>query len=71
MPAGKLLRALGVHGDEAELRNASEEFTGHCLALTLLGSYLADAYDGDIRRRKEVSGHLADDIRQGLARREK
>ena len=62
----KLLRALGVHGDEAELRNASEEFTGHCLALTLLGSYLADAYDGDIRRRKEVSGHLADDIRQGL-----
>ena len=62
----KLLRALGVHGDEAELRNASEEFTGHCLALTLLGSYLADAYDGDIRRRKEVSGHLADDVRQGL-----
>jgi tetratricopeptide (TPR) repeat protein len=61
----KLLRALGVHGDEAELRSASEEFNGHCLALTLLGSYLADAYHGDIRRRKEVSGHLAQDIRQG------
>src|SRR5262249_6549598 len=38
----KLLRALDVRGDEAELRSASDEFNGHCLALTLLGSYLAD-----------------------------
>jgi len=36
----QLLRALGVKGDEAELRNGSDEFSGHCLALTLLGSYL-------------------------------
>ena len=62
----KLLRALGVKGDEAELRTASDEFTGHCLALTLLGSYLTDAYDGDLRRRKDVSEHLADDVRQGV-----
>src|SRR6516162_9418890 len=55
----KLLRALGVKGHEAELRSASEEFSGHCLALTLLGSYLTDAYDGDIRSRNEVPGHLA------------
>jgi hypothetical protein len=34
----KLLRALGVKGNETELRTASEEFSGHCLALTLLGS---------------------------------
>ena len=61
----KLLRALGIKGDEAELRNASDEFNGHCLALTLLGSYLSDAYSGDIRRRREVSEHLAHDIRQG------
>ena len=26
----KLLRALGVKGDEAELRSASDEFSGHC-----------------------------------------
>jgi len=45
----KLLRALGVHGPEAELRSASDEFRGHCFALTLLGSYLTDAYNGDIR----------------------
>jgi hypothetical protein len=62
----KLLRALGVKGDEAELRSASEEFCGHCLALTLLGSYLTDAYNGDIRCRGEVSGHLAHDVRQGV-----
>jgi hypothetical protein len=61
----KLLRALGVKGDEAELRSASERFSGHCLALTLLGSYLTDACNGDIRRSKEVSDQLAHDVRQG------
>jgi hypothetical protein len=61
----KLLRALGVKGHEAELRSASDEFSGHCLALTLLGGYLTDAYNGDIRCRKEVSERLAHDVRQG------
>src|SRR5499427_1280344 len=61
----KLLRALGVKGGEAELRSASDEFSGHCLALTLLGSYLSDAYEGDVRRRAEVSTHLAGDVRHG------
>jgi Protein kinase domain len=61
-----LLRALGVQGDETELRSASDEFSGHCLALTLLGSYLTDAYHGDIRRRQEVSTRLAHDQRQGF-----
>ncbi|MBV8353294.1 MAG: protein kinase [Verrucomicrobia bacterium] len=62
----KLLRALGVTGDEVELRSTSDEFSGHCLALTLLGSYLTDAFNGDIRCRSEVSGRLADDLRQGV-----
>src|SRR5271165_1439803 len=62
----KLLRALGVKGHEAELRTTSDEFSGHCLALTLLGSYLTDAYEGDIRCRKEVSERLARDVRQGF-----
>jgi predicted ATPase len=61
----KLLGALGVKGNEAELRTASDEFAGHCLALTLLGSYLTDAYNGDIRRRKDLSEHLADDKHRG------
>ena len=54
----KLLRGLGVKGDQAKLRSASDEFSGHCLALTLLGSYLTDAYNGDVRSRKEVSERL-------------
>jgi Protein kinase domain/NACHT domain len=62
----KLLRALGVEGHEEELRSASNEFNGHCLALTLLGSYLTDAFNGDIRCRKEVSERLAHDVRQGV-----
>jgi predicted ATPase len=62
----KLLRALGARGNEEELRSASDEFSGHGLALTLLGSYLSDAYSGDIRRRKEVCEHLAHDLRQGV-----
>jgi hypothetical protein len=61
----RLLRAMGVKGDEAALQSASQEFHGHCLALTLLGSYLTDAYNGDVRRRKEVSEHLTYDVRQG------
>ena len=61
----KLLRALGVKGSETQLRSASDEFSGHCLALTLLGSYLTDAYDGDVSCRREVSERLAHDIRQG------
>jgi len=62
----KTKRLLGVRGHEAELRSASDEFSGHSLALTLLGSYLTDAYKGDIRCRKEVSARLAHDVRQGV-----
>ena len=62
----ELLRAMGVKGDEEKLRSASKEFSGHCLALTLLGSYLSDAYNGDIRFLQEVSEHLAHDVRQGV-----
>jgi tRNA A-37 threonylcarbamoyl transferase component Bud32/predicted ATPase len=61
----KLLRALEVKGPESDLRSASEEFGGHCLALTLLGSFLSDAYNGEIRRREEVACRLAHDVRQG------
>ena len=62
----KLLRTLGVNGPEGEFRRASDEFSGHCLALTLLGGYLADAFNGDIRFREEVSARLAHDVRQGV-----
>ena len=57
---------MGVKGQETELQSASDEFGGHCLALTLLGSYLTDAYNGDVRFRKEVSERLTHDVRQGV-----
>jgi tetratricopeptide (TPR) repeat protein len=52
----ELLKKLGVRrGKEEELRSASEELRGHGLALTLLGTYLRDVCDGDVRRRREVT----------------
>ena len=48
----ELLRRLGVEGPAAELEAASEEFGGHGLALSLLGTYLRDVCDGDVRRRR-------------------
>src|SRR5262249_37762877 len=59
-----LLRARGAKGTEEELREASREYKGHGLALTLLGSYLEDVAEGDVRRRREV-GPLEEAERQG------
>jgi tetratricopeptide (TPR) repeat protein len=59
-----LLDRAGVHGTPEELQQASVEFGGHALALTLLGSLLRDAHGGDIRARREI-GPLTDDLRQG------
>ncbi len=60
----QILRAQRVVGDDAELEAAAAEFGGHSLALTLLGSYLADVCGGDIRRRREI-GPLEEDERHG------
>jgi tetratricopeptide (TPR) repeat protein len=49
-----LLAELGVVGKPAELEAAAAEMGGHALALTLLGTYLRDVCDGDVRRRGEV-----------------
>jgi hypothetical protein len=60
----ELLRSQGVKGDDEELEQAAIEYGGHALALTLLGSYLADVYGGDIRRRNEIE-NLEEDVRHG------
>lgn len=60
----ELLRRLAVKGSAAELRAASEDFGGHGLVLSLLGTYLRDVCDGDVRRRKEVA-LLDEGIEQG------
>ena len=47
----ELLKARGAKGAEEELQAAAEEYEGHSLALTLLGTYLRKAHRGDIRKR--------------------
>jgi tetratricopeptide (TPR) repeat protein len=60
----QILRSFDVRGDEDELAEAANEYEGHALALTLLGSYLADVCGGDIRRRTDVP-FLQADVRHG------
>jgi tetratricopeptide (TPR) repeat protein len=56
----QILRSLNVNGEEQELEGAARELGGHAFSLTLLGSYLDEALDGDIRRRKEIENLFAD-----------
>jgi tetratricopeptide (TPR) repeat protein len=65
----KYLEHLGVKGTPEERCEVSREMGGHALALTLLGTYLAIGYDGDIRRRDLVPGLMAEVKQGGHARR--
>lgn len=60
----QVLRAQGVNGSQAELKQAAAEFGGHAFTLTLLGCYLSDVYNGDVSRRGEIS-NLEGDVRHG------
>jgi tetratricopeptide (TPR) repeat protein len=64
-----LLRQFGVDGRESELRAAAEEFQRHALTLTLLGNFLRRAHGGDIRKRREIDLHRADEKQGGHASR--
>jgi tetratricopeptide (TPR) repeat protein len=69
-PAGaELLRVLGVEGEQEELGRVSRAFGGHSLTLTLLGTYLRDVLDGDIRRLDQVGLLVQDKEQGGPARR--
>lgn len=59
-----LLRKLEVKGTSKEMQSASMEFSGHALALTLLGNYLAAVHDGEIRK-KDLIPYLTEDEEQG------
>lgn len=65
----RLLRKLGVMGEDDELEKAAAEFGGHSLALTLLGGYLNEVFGGDVRRRREIEALTADAQHGGHARR--
>ena len=48
------LRRLTVQGNGDELQAASQEYWNHALALTLLGTYLVDFCEADVRRRGDI-----------------
>jgi GH25 family lysozyme M1 (1,4-beta-N-acetylmuramidase)/nucleoside phosphorylase/O-acetyl-ADP-ribose deacetylase (regulator of RNase III) len=58
------LRHLGVKGMDDELMRASDEYRGHALALTLLGTYLTTVHGGDVRQRDKIT-RLIDERKQG------
>jgi tetratricopeptide (TPR) repeat protein len=59
------LKYLSVDGTDDERKEASHDFGGHALALTLLGSYLKVVHRGDIRKRREIP-HIMDEQKQGV-----
>ena len=61
----KLLDRLGVKGTLKERETLTEDVKGHALTLNLIGSYLRDAYGGDIRKRDLIKLEEADAEEQG------
>jgi len=59
-----LLRELGVYGSDEGLREAVGEYRGHALSITLLGTYLANSYNGDVTRRRELHGSETNTVRR-------
>uniref|UniRef100_UPI003D0A41F6 metallophosphoesterase n=1 Tax=Haliangium sp. TaxID=2663208 RepID=UPI003D0A41F6 len=49
-----LLADLGAEGTETERRAAVHQQDGHAFTLTLLGTYVRDTKQGDLRRRDEI-----------------
>ncbi len=61
-----LLRHLQIVGTDEELHAAWKDAGGHALTLSLLGRFIADAYDDrDIRHYREVKFEAADEEHQG------
>jgi len=58
-----LLRVLGVKGDDEALGKIVTDWDGHALTVSLLGSYLAEHYAGDIAKLEEIPLPTADESR--------
>lgn len=64
--AVSLLQDLQIVGTDEELHAAWKDAGGHALTLSLLGRFIADAYeDRDIRHYREVKFEAADQEHQG------
>src|SRR6185295_7013289 len=60
-----LLDKLGVWGAKKDLEQLVEDVEGHALTINLLGTYLAKAHKGDVRKRDLVKLEKADAKVQG------
>ncbi|MBI5184231.1 MAG: toll/interleukin-1 receptor domain-containing protein [Nitrospinae bacterium] len=65
----ELLRSFNLKGTDKELEEASVDFRGHALALTLLGSYLDAVHGGEIRKRDLIPALEMEEEQGGHARR--
>jgi tetratricopeptide (TPR) repeat protein len=65
----QVLRKAGVKGTDKELMQASEEFGGHALALTLLGNFLTVVHKGEIRKRDLIPALMDEEEQGGHAKR--
>jgi tetratricopeptide (TPR) repeat protein len=61
----RLLEVLGVKGTRQERERLTEDMKGHALTLNLIGSYLRDAFGGDIRKRDLINLKQADTEERG------
>jgi tetratricopeptide (TPR) repeat protein len=50
----ELLRKIGVRGADQDLEELIDKWGGHALTLSLLGAYLVEYCDGDVRRTDEI-----------------
>jgi len=50
----ELLVKLGVRGKQDELETAAREYGGHALSVALLGTYLHEWFDGDVKERFKI-----------------
>lgn len=60
----EVLNNFAVTGPKQDMQNAVEEVHGHALTLSLLGGYLSEACDGDIRKRDTIP-NLIDEPNEG------
>ena len=64
--ARRLIKQLGVKGDQKAIDRAIEENQGHALAVTLLGTYLTERFDGDVANVANLSQPQGFDGEQAL-----
>jgi hypothetical protein len=66
VPAGvALLKQIGVQGTDSEFKALVEGVKGHALTLNLLGRFLKEGFQGDIRKRDLIHFEEADNEIQG------